>query len=66
MLLNEAHEYQLLNYLKATGLQVGLLLNFGGIPQVKRMVNTKRDEQRPSAQSALSASSPSTQKEENL
>jgi GxxExxY protein len=27
--IEEMHEAQLLNYLKATGLQVGLLLNFG-------------------------------------
>ena len=37
--LAPAHEAQLLNYLKATGIKVGLLLNFGprGV-QVKRMV----------------------------
>ena len=36
--LNEAHEAQLLNYLKATGLKVGLLLNFGPRAQVRRRV----------------------------
>ncbi len=30
------HEAQLLNYLKATDVEVGLLLNFGPQPQVKR------------------------------
>ena len=37
--LAPAHEAQLLNYLKATGTKVGLLLNFGpqGV-QVKRMI----------------------------
>ena len=34
------HEAQLLHYLKATGLTLGLLLNFGSpILQVKRMIN---------------------------
>jgi GxxExxY protein len=32
------HEAQLLNYLKATSIEVGLLLNFGPKPQVKRKV----------------------------
>ena len=32
------HEAQLLNYLKATDVEVGLLLNFGPRPQVKRKV----------------------------
>jgi GxxExxY protein len=37
--LTNAHQAQLLNYLKATGIKVGLLLNFGNNRvQVKRMV----------------------------
>ena len=37
--LSRAHEAQLLHYLKATGIKVGLLLNFGARRlQVKRMV----------------------------
>jgi len=32
------HECQLINYLKATELEVGLLLNFGKEPQFKRKV----------------------------
>lgn len=32
----EKHEVQLVNYLKATEIEVGLLLNFGEEPQVKR------------------------------
>ena len=32
------HEAQLLNYLKATLIEVGLLLNFGPTPEVKRKV----------------------------
>ncbi len=34
--LADEHEAQLLNYLKATPYEVGLLLNFGPQPQVKR------------------------------
>jgi len=36
--LEPAHESQLLNYLRATPIEVGLLLNFGPKPQVKRLV----------------------------
>lgn len=36
--LMPAHEVQLVNYLKATGLQVGLLINFGQSVKVKRRV----------------------------
>lgn len=38
--LCEEHEAQLLNYLKATELEVGLLLNFGKEPQFKRKLYT--------------------------
>jgi GxxExxY protein len=34
--LTEENEAQLLNYLKATDIEVGLLLNFGTKPEVKR------------------------------
>ena len=34
--LHEAHEAQLLNYLRATEMEVGLLLNFGREPKFKR------------------------------
>ena len=35
--LEIAHEAQLLHYLRATDIEVGLLLNFGPNPQIKRM-----------------------------
>ena len=39
-----AHEAQLMNYLKATEIEVGLLLNFGAKPEFKRIVfsNTRK------------------------
>lgn len=36
--LHQIHEVQLVNYLRATGLEVGLLLNFGKKLEVKRKV----------------------------
>ncbi|MCL6100705.1 MAG: GxxExxY protein [Bacteroidetes bacterium] len=39
--LCEEPECQLVNYLKATEIEVGLLLNFGKEPQLKRKVLTK-------------------------
>ena len=36
----EEHEYQLINYLKATNIEVGLLLNFGKKPSYKRKIFT--------------------------
>ena len=36
--LSADNEAQLLNYLKATGIEVGLLLNFGVRPELKRKV----------------------------
>jgi GxxExxY protein len=35
------HEMQLLNYLKGTGIEVGLILNFGPRPTFRRLVFTK-------------------------
>ena len=34
------HELQLVNYLKATNIEVGLLLNFGKKPEFKRKIFT--------------------------
>jgi GxxExxY protein len=36
--IDQAHEKQLLNYLRATNIEVGLLLNFGVQPQFRRLV----------------------------
>ena len=36
--LDSAHEVQLVNYLKATGKQIGLLINFGQTVEVKRRI----------------------------
>jgi GxxExxY protein len=38
--LIEEHELQLINYLKATELELGLLLNFGKKPEFKRKIFT--------------------------
>lgn len=38
--IDEAHEIQLINYLKATKIEVGLLLNFGKKPGFKRKLFT--------------------------
>jgi GxxExxY protein len=42
--LDSSHQAQLLNYLRATGVEVGLLLNFGPKPEFKRLVfdNTRK------------------------
>ena len=36
--LAQVHEVQLVNYLKATGIEVGLLINFGKSVEFKRKV----------------------------
>ncbi len=38
--LCEEHEYQLINYLKATDKEIGLLLNFGKKPEFRRKIFT--------------------------
>jgi GxxExxY protein len=36
--LDSAHQAQLLNYLRATDIEIGLLLNFGIKPEFKRLI----------------------------
>lgn len=40
--LEKAHEAQLMNYLRATGMEVGLLLNFGPKAEFLRRIYTSR------------------------
>lgn len=47
--LRPEHEAQLLNYLKATSLPVGLLMNFGPKPQFRRRIITPPNHPRSSA-----------------
>ena len=44
--LDSAHEAQLLNYLRATDVEVGLLFNFGVKPQFKRFAFENSRKQR--------------------
>ena len=41
--INEAHEAQLINYLKACNIEIGLLLNFGHKPKVRRKIFSNSD-----------------------
>ena len=47
--LDSAHRAQLLNYLRATEIEVGLLLNFGEKPEFKRLIfdNSKKKSRNP-------------------
>jgi len=58
--LHPIHEAQLLNNLKASGIQLGLLFNFGPKPQFKRMIFSRhqmiRARPRSSAANAFPAS----------
>ena len=47
--LNSSHRAQLLNYLRATDIEVGLLLNFGEKPEFKRVIldNLKKQTRNP-------------------
>lgn len=38
--LCKENEYQLINYLKATNIEIGLLLNFGEKPEIRRKIFT--------------------------
>ena len=62
--LQSFHQAQLLHYLKASSLELGLLVNFGREPQVKRMVNQLaklRDQSlRASAGEAIDPAHPAT------
>ena len=40
--LCEENEFQLINYLKATNIEVGLLLNFGKTPEIRRKVYSNK------------------------
>jgi GxxExxY protein len=51
----EEHELQLINYLRATDVEVGLLLNFGKKPEVRRKVfsNDRKGKEFPSSPKKL-------------
>ncbi|MDZ7716326.1 MAG: GxxExxY protein [Balneolaceae bacterium] len=47
--IRREHEFQLINYLKATKAEVGILLNFGRKPDFKRKIytNTNKNQRKP-------------------
>ena len=52
--LNPLHEAQTLNYLRATSLEVALLLNFGSRPQFRRLLFEQSSQDLPSKHRAAS------------
>jgi hypothetical protein len=62
--LDAAHEAQLLNYLRATEVEVGLLFNFGLKPQFKRFAFENSRKQRKGGPYLLSSLLDSDQKAE--
>lgn len=44
--LSEAHEAQLVNYLRATHIEIGLLFNFGKVPEFKRKYFSNQNKSR--------------------
>ncbi len=50
--LCDEHDHQLINYLKATDIEVGLLLNFGKKPEVRRKIFTNDRKEKDSTQTA--------------
>ncbi len=44
--ISKVHETQLVNYLKATGLKVGLIINFGDTISIKRKVLQSKEDQK--------------------
>lgn len=50
--LGRAHEAQVLNYLRATSLELGLLFNFGPKPEVRRLLldNSRKHYRRPASE----------------
>jgi GxxExxY protein len=53
--LEPAHEAQLLNYLRGTDIEVGLLLNFGPRPQIKRLAFDNERKNRRKTQPQINA-----------
>lgn len=49
--LSEAHEAQLVNYLRATHIEIGLLFNFGKVPEFKRKYFSNQNKSRNSKSS---------------
>jgi GxxExxY protein len=43
--LQPSHEAQLINYLRGSGLEVGLLFNFGEKPELRRLIWTPSRQQ---------------------